>query len=112
MPYKRNAEVTIMAETFVADIDKHLVFRLYVPSGRMWSSESDKLLHLFREYLARVKNISVRLDQCRTDKGVIYEIHSEDIGAGKSLGKEYSEFTQFLDMCASDLDAVSCSPCN
>lgn len=106
MPYMRNAEVTIMAETFLSEIEKHLVFRLYVPSGRMWSSESDKLLQLFRDYLAKVANISVRLDQSRTDKGVIYEIHSEDIARNSNIGREFSEFTNFLDLCASDIGAA------
>ena len=35
MPYRRNAEVTIMAESFLAETEQHLIFRLYVPSGRI-----------------------------------------------------------------------------
>lgn len=106
MPYKRNAEVTIMAESFLSETEQHLIFRLYVPSGRIWSNESDKLLQLFREYLARVANIKVRLDQYRTDKGVIYEIHSEEIANSTNIGKEFSEFTQFMDLCISDTEAA------
>lgn len=106
MPYKTNAEVTIMAESFLAETEQHLIFRLYVPSGRIWSNESDKLLQLFREYLARVANIKVRLDQYRTDKGVIYEIHSEEIASSKDINKEFSEFTQFMDLCVSNTEAA------
>jgi hypothetical protein len=106
MPYRRNAEVTIMAESFLSETEQHLIFRLYVPSGRIWSNESDKLLHLFREYLARVTHIKVRLDQYRTDKGVIYEIHSEEIANSTNIGNEFSEFTQFMDLCASDMEAA------
>ncbi|WP_449258264.1 hypothetical protein [Chlorobium limicola] len=106
MPFRRNAEVTIMAESFLSEIEQYLIFRLYVPSGRIWSNESDKLLQLFREYLARVANIKVRLDQFRTDKGVIYEIHSEEIANSTNIGKEFSEFTQFMDLCASDTEAA------
>ncbi len=106
MPYRRNAEITIMAENFLAETEQHLVFRLYVPSGRLWSSESDRLLQLFRDYLAKVANIRVRLDQSRTDKGVIYEIHSEGMACNATVGKEFSEFTSFMDLCASDTQAA------
>jgi hypothetical protein len=106
MPYRRNAEVTIMAESFLSETEQHLIFRLYVPSGRIWSNESDKLLQLFREYLSRVANIKVRLDQYRTDKGIIYEIHSEEIENSTKIGNEFSEFTQFMNLCASDTEAA------
>jgi hypothetical protein len=106
MPYKRNAEVTVMAETFLVETEQNLVFRLYVPSGRLWSNESDKLLQLFRDYLARVAHISVRLDQYRTDKGIIYEIHSEEITSPSGINDEFAEFTSFMDLCATDLQAA------
>jgi hypothetical protein len=79
LPYKRNAEVTVMAETFLTETEQNLIFRLYVPTGRLWSNESDKLIQLFRDYLTKIANINVRLDQYRTDKGIIYEIHSEEL---------------------------------
>jgi hypothetical protein len=106
MPYKRNAEVTVMAETFLVETEQNLVFRLYVPSGRLWSNESDKLLQLFRDYLAKVTHISVRLDQYRTDKGIIYEIHSEEITSPSGINDEFVEFTNFMDLCATDLQAA------
>lgn len=62
MPYRRNAEVTTMAASFLDETEKHLVFRIYVPHGRIWSNESDKLLQLFRDYLAKVAAVTVRLD--------------------------------------------------
>lgn len=106
MPYKRNAEVTVMAEAFLAETEQNLIFRLYVPSGRLWSNEFDKLLWLFRDYLANIAKIKVRLDQYRTDKGVIYEIHSEEVISSNDIDTEFSEFTQFIDMCATDPSAA------
>ena len=106
MRYRRNAEVTIMAETFLAETEQHLIFRIYVPAGRIWSNETDKLLQLFREYLTRVANIKVRLDQYRTDKGIIYEIHSEEVSGNANIVKEFSEFTQFMDLCTTDTEAA------
>jgi len=106
LPYKRNAEVTVMAETFLAETEQNLIFRLYVPSGRLWSNESDKLIQLFRDYLAKVASIKVRLDQYRTDKGVIYEIHSEEVASSGGIDTEFSEFTQFMDLCVTDPSAA------
>ena len=102
LPYKRNAEVTVMAETFLTETEQNLIFRLYVPTGRLWSNESDKLIQLFRDYLAKVASIKVRLDQFRTDKGVIYEIHSEEVESSADIDSEFSEFTQFMDLCVTD----------
>jgi hypothetical protein len=106
MPYKRLAEMTILAQAFLSETEQHLVFRLYVPSGRIWSNESDKLLQLFRDYLSKVTNIKVRLNQCRTEKGIIYEIHSEEMSSAGAVGKEFSEFTHFMDLCSSDPHAA------
>lgn len=106
LPYKRNSEVTVMAETFLTETEQNLIFRLYVPTGRLWSNESDKLIQLFRNYLAKVASIKVRLDQYRTDKGVIYEIHSEEVELSAGIDAEFSEFTQFMDLCVADPSAA------
>jgi hypothetical protein len=106
MPYRRNAELTTMAASFLDETEKHLVFRLYVPQGRIWSNETDKLLQLFREYLAKVAAITVRLDQYRTDRGVIYEFRSEKSTSTTSIRNEFSDFTRFMDLCTSDREAA------
>jgi hypothetical protein len=72
VPYKRRADVTVLAESFLDDTNRNLIFRLYVPSGRLWSSEADKFLQLFQEYIAKVDRLAVRLEQKRTDFGTIY----------------------------------------
>lgn len=106
MPYKRNAQVTVLAESFLQDTEKNLLFRLYVPSNRMWSNETDRLLQLFRDYLSNIGHISVRLDQQRTDKGIIYEFHGEEPKGENGLSTEFTEFTQFLDYCVNDQNAA------
>ncbi len=106
MPYKRNAQVTVLAESFLRDTEANLLFRIYVPSGRMWSNETDRLLQLFREYLSNVGHVSVRLDQQRTDKGIIYEFHGDEPKGEHGLSEEFAEFTQFLDLCVRDQSAA------
>lgn len=107
VPYKRNAEVTVLAESFLADIERNLIFRLYVPSGRIWSNEADKFLQLFRDYLSKVDKLTVRLDQRRTDLGVIYEFHGETPPEGVQLSAEFQNFSKLMDLCALDTEAAS-----
>ncbi len=102
VPYARNAQITFLAESFLADTDANLMFRLYVPTGKLWSNETDTLLKLFREYLSNVTPIKVRLDQKQTDNGSIYEFHCEQPNDRKDLTTEFDEFTHFLDLCVSD----------
>lgn len=103
VPYKRNSEVTTMAEAFLSDTENHLIFRLYIPSGRIWSSESDKFFQLFRDYLSKIVNIKTRLDQYRTENGTIFEIHSEELNAGTQIESKLIEFADFMDLCVSDI---------
>jgi hypothetical protein len=107
VPYKRNAEVTVLAAAFLGDIERSLIFRLYVPAGRIWSNEADKFLQLFRDYLAKVDKLSVRLDQRRTDFGVIYEFHGELPNNAIELPAEFQNFSTLMDLCALDVEAAS-----
>ena len=59
-PYRTKAEVTVIAESFLDELDKNLIFRLYVPNGRLWSTEADKFLQLFQDYVAKVDRLAVR----------------------------------------------------
>lgn len=102
MPYKKNAELTVLATSFLEQNENNLIFRLYVPSERMWALEADKLLQLFRDYLSKVSGVNSRLDQYRTNQGVIYEFFGENEESAKGIAEEFDEFSKFMDVCASD----------
>lgn len=106
-PYRTKAEVTVIAEAFLDELDRNLIFRLYVPSGRLWSAEADKFLQLFQDYVAKVDRLAVRLDQKRTDFGVIYEFHGEAPPGEADLSTEFQEFSKLMDLCATDTEAAS-----
>ena len=59
LPYTKNAELTVMASSFITGAEEGLLFRIYIPSGRLWADETDRLIQLFRDYLTRVAQISV-----------------------------------------------------
>jgi len=102
MPYKKNAEVTVLAQSFLQDTEKNLILRLYVPAGRIWSNEADRFLQLFRDYLANVAHLTVRLDHRRTNQGTIYEFHGDESGKDTQLQNEFGRFSELMDLCASN----------
>jgi hypothetical protein len=98
-PYKRNAELSVLASKFVQEHDKRLLFRVYIPSGRMWAAEADRLLSLFRDWITKFKSQRVRQDGYSTRQGKVYEFYS-DGGTGESnLGEELQQFSDFLELC-------------
>lgn len=107
IPYARKAEVTVLADAFLGETDKNLIFRLYVPLGRLWSGEADRFLQLFQDYLVKVERLQVRLDQKRTEHGVIYEFHGQTPEGQHSLGPELQEFSKLMALFQTDTEAAS-----
>ncbi|MEE1805625.1 hypothetical protein [Streptomyces sp. BE133] len=106
-PFKTNAEVSVLAASFIDDHDKNLLFRIYVPSSRIYAGEADKLIGLFREWLARVGKHGVRQDGYRTGAGQVYEFFGDETLDSASLRREFSDFSTFLTMCAEDPSAAA-----
>lgn len=102
IPYKKNVELIILALNFLEQTEQNLLFRFYVPSNRMWSLETDKLLQLFRDYLSKVSCLNIRLDQYRTDQGTIFEFHGDEGTHNADMSKEFDGFFKFLDLCISN----------
>lgn len=73
-PYRRNAELTVLASTFLSDTEDGLLFKCYVPKGRMGANEFDRLIQLFRDFLSRTRRSEIRLSEHRTNHGVIYKL--------------------------------------
>lgn len=110
-PYRKRAEITVSSQLFIEEIEEGLFFRIYVPSGRLWEGEIGRLLNLFKDYLAKVAGVSVRLDQTSTSKGVIYAFHGHetDVGEGEereSLSSHFEEFSKIADLCVTDPSAA------
>jgi hypothetical protein len=111
IPYRRSAEITVLASAFLADVQDGLLFRVYVPSGRIWANETDRLLQLFRDYLTRVGHSSVRLDQRRMAHGIVYELYGASGGSSNAtsvevVAREFEQFSQVLDLSLSNPGAA------
>ena len=101
MPYRRNAELTVLASAFLSDTEDGLLFKCYVPKGRMGANEFDRLLQLFRDFLSRTRRSEIRLSEHRTNHGVIYKLlFADERGnrdeTARDLSSEFAEFTQIL----------------
>jgi hypothetical protein len=102
VPYRTTAEITVIASQLLEEVLEGLLFRIYVPAGRLWANEVDRLLQLFRDYLLRTGRKGIRLNEVRTDHGTSYEFRGDDTSPPASLTKEFEDFSRLLDLCVSD----------
>lgn len=106
IPYKKNVELSLIASSFIDKNESNLIFRIYVPSERMWASEAEKLLQLFRDYLHKVSGLSVRQDQYKTNQGVVYEFFGGDGVDPNLLPQKFDEFSNFMESCVSNPESA------
>lgn len=100
-PYVSNFERSTMARKFIEESQSNLLFRVYVPSGRLYADETEGLLGLFRDWLGTTGRGSVRQDGYKTNAGQVIEFHMEQ-PPEKGLSAEWSEFERFLATCERD----------
>ncbi|WP_412078270.1 hypothetical protein ACLF6K_30795 [Streptomyces xanthophaeus] len=105
-PYVTNAEMVTLAGSFIDDHESNLLFRIYVPSGRLYASEADTLLRLFHDWLTQVGRHSIRQDGYSTAAGRVYEFFGGESLVSSEMTRQFSDFSSFLDLCAKDPDAA------
>ncbi|WP_225810412.1 hypothetical protein [Streptomyces spinosus] len=105
-PYNSNAEMSTLAASFIDDYESNLLFRVYVPAGRLYAAEADRLLALFHDWLTQVGRHSVRQDGYSTAAGRVYEFFGDSDLLPQEMSQQFSEFSDFLDLCASDPDSA------
>ena len=99
LPYRANAERSILATAFLDDHERHLLFRIYVPSGRLYANEADTMLGLFRDWLSQTGRNAVRQDGYRTAAGQVYEFFGSQAQEAGDLTRQFQDFSDFLDAC-------------
>jgi hypothetical protein len=106
VPYRTNAEMSVLSAAFIEDNEKNLLFRLYVPTGRIYAGESDKLLSMFRDWLTQVKRQRVRQGGYRTGSGQVFEFFGDDTVTPSELTTEFDVFSRFVELCVDDPDVA------
>jgi hypothetical protein len=107
VPYKTNAEMSVLTVAFIEDIERNLLFRVYVPSGRLYATEADKLINLFQDWLSQVGKRNVRQDGYRTSAGQVYEFFGDDSSTSRGLSRDFDDFSNFLGLCIEDPEAAA-----
>ncbi|MEH1009547.1 hypothetical protein VDP25_17545 [Winogradskyella sp. ECml5-4] len=103
LPYEKLIDVEISGQNFIENIAEGLLFRIYVPNDRIWSSEFDKFITLFRDYASNVANEELKITQNRTDLGIVCSLYSVNKDISESeINDLYKEFTAFMDLCSSN----------
>ena len=95
IPYSTNAEMSVLATSFLEGIEKNLLFKLYIPNERIWSEPQGKIIKLFKEYLNSIFNSNIRLTEKHGRYGNSYELYGE-IPGNIDLNEKFNEFTRFL----------------
>jgi hypothetical protein len=106
VPYQTRAELSVLASAFIDDNENNLLFRIYVPAGRLYAAEADKLLSLFQDWLSHVGKHRIRQDGYRTASGQVYEFFGDASLTHGQLTREFDEFSGFLDLCTEDFTAA------
>jgi hypothetical protein len=107
VPYQTNAEMSVLATGFIDDNERNLLFRVYVPSGRLYAAEADKLISLFRDWLSSAGKHSVRQDGYRTGAGQVYEFFGDESLQRQEISREFDVFSRFLTECVEDPAAAT-----
>ena len=96
LPYRTNVE---RSSSFLEDHERNMLFRLYVPSGRLYAQEAETLLGLFREWLGQMGRKGVRQEGYSTSAGQVFEFFSADEKLRAGLTRDFEDFSSFLDRC-------------
>jgi hypothetical protein len=106
LPYRTNAERAVLAAAFIEDHERDLLLRVYVPHGRLYADEMDRLLGLFRDWLNQVRHHTVRQDGYTTAAGRVYEFVGDGSLSPDQLRTDMEAFHGFLDLCAARPEAA------
>ena len=102
VPYQRNVEINVMAGEFVDQRQRNVLFRFYVPKGRIFSRETEAILSLFRDYLTAAVNMEVRQTSHATATGTIYEFSGSEEVTAEQVSNQLTDFSEVMDLCVRD----------
>lgn len=107
VPYRSNVERSVIASRFLENSEKHLLFRIYVPAGRLYAQEAESLLGMFREWLGQTGRNSVRQEGYSTHAGQVFEFFSGKEEPHGGLTQTFEDFTAFLENCVAVPEAAT-----
>lgn len=106
IPYRTNVERSVIASGFLEDNERDLLFRFYVPSGRLYAQEAEDLLGMFREWLGQTGHSGIRQEGYSTAAGQVFEFFSGDGHSEGGLRRYFEDFSSFLRDCVATPSAA------
>jgi hypothetical protein len=103
-PYKTLAELSLVVTGFIEDYEQNLIFRVYIPSDRLYAAEIDQVMDLFRDWMAKAAGVAVRRDGYSTQAGTVYEFYGDGAVTKSELPDLFAQFSSFLEMCTENQD--------
>jgi transcriptional regulator with XRE-family HTH domain len=88
------------------DDQSDLLFRVYIPSERLYAAEAQRLLSLFREWLMTTRGYSIRQDMRHTTSGEMYEFFTDATLVQADRRELFDSFSSFLTLCSADPSAA------
>jgi len=106
VPYRRNAELSVLAAEFIESRQQNLLFRFYVPEGRLYAAQTTDTLALFRDYLVRSLRMQIRQTTRTTPSGTVYEFFGDGELAADEVASHLPGFSRVMDLSLSDPSAA------
>jgi hypothetical protein len=100
--YTTNAQLSVLASQFLEDTESHLVFRIYIPTGSIFSSESERALGLFQHFLLNVSRLHIRYSKYATSNGTVHEFFAQNNVDASEVPQKMQAFAEFLDLASSN----------
>lgn len=101
--YEKLIDIEVIGQNFIENVVEGLLFKLYIPNERIWSSEFHKFIELFREYASKISQKEFKIVQDKTDLGAICSLYSIDENLSQDvINTLYKDFTAFMDLCISN----------
>jgi anti-anti-sigma factor len=97
----------LLAEEFENIHDPALIFRVYIPSARLYAAEASRMMALFHDWLIATRERGVRKSGYRTASGEVYEFFTDVSSvATMDLREEFEIFSYFLAACTDNQQAA------
>ena len=91
---------------FQTEDQPNLLFRLYVPRDRLYATEADRLLSMFRDWLIATHGQGIRQSGYSTASGTMYEFVADSSMVQAGPHEQFETFSNFLNLCTSNPSAA------
>lgn len=106
--YETLVDLEIFSQSFIDNISQGLLLRFYIPNDKFGSTELDKFIVLFKDFISGATNKSINITQNRTKYGITCTLYSETAEIKHDdLYKMFDDFTKFMELCLNNPTAAA-----